>query len=124
MTSKNRGCRSEIVTLGDRLVCASFGGVAGLSFWAIAYAVLFLGAVIVQSKPEVAARIAAGQAPATPWDVLPEFWYWGAVCGLVLALVGFLSGPERMMDRVERLFRFQHDWADDFVTRIEFSQCD
>ena len=119
MSARRR--KIEAITLGDRLVCLCFGAGAGLLFWAITYSVLFGAALMVQSKPKVAERIAAGLAPATPGEIIPEFWYWGAVCAAVLSLFGTLAGPARMMDGLERLFVRQSDFHDDFLSDVASS---
>ncbi len=119
MTVGNRGRigkklrrRREPLTAGDRLVCAGCGALMGLTLWTFLYGVLFLGAVMIQSRPDVAARIAAGQASATPWDVVPSYWYWGGLCAAAFALFGALAGPERMMDGFETVSQHESDCAD------------
>ena len=90
--------RREVLTTGDRLICAGMGAAMGLALWSIFYAILFLLSFRVAMKAGVAADLAAD-----PVGLLPSCRWWGAATADGFALFGFLVGPERMMDGFERV---------------------
>jgi hypothetical protein len=112
--------RREVLTWGDRLVCAICGGVLGLVLWTFAYLILIaivLKAVVSDpipaAGPVAAAPAGADVAPAVPvdpWTRLPAF-SWGGTVAVAFALFGAVVGAERMLDGFEKVVRVEDEVA-------------